>query len=192
MYEYKVKITRVVDGDTVDAEVDLGFDTFIKDRIRLMGLDTPESRTRNKKEKALGLAAKARLKEILKEYKDTLFIRTSKEGKGKFGRILAEIFSSYSDNTLIQRFLSVNEMLIDEGHARRYYGGNKGEPWTKEEGCDCGGDPRKGFKQCTGTWYRWTQDGYVEIDDTEAQTGTIVENILEIFEEFSPDKPVKE
>ena len=165
MYEYKVRITRVVDGDTVDAEVDLGFGIFHKDRIRLMGLDTPESRNRNLVGKALGLASKARLKEILKENKGGIILRTSKEGKGKFGRILAEIFSSYSDNTLIQRFLSVNEMLIDEGHARRYYGGNKGEPWTKEEGCDCGGDPRKGFKQCTGTWFRWTQDGYVEIEE---------------------------
>ena len=52
-----------------------------------------------------------------------------------------------------------SEMCIRDS----YYGGNKGEPWTKEEGCDCGGDPRKGFKQCTGTWYRWTQDGYVEL-----------------------------
>ena len=145
MYEYKVKITRVIDGDTVDAEVDLGFDTFIKDRIRLMGLDTPESRTRNKKEKALGLAAKAYLKELLRENKGDVILRTSKEGKGKFGRILGTLLI-YDGKT------SVNQMLIDEGHARNYFGGSKDEQgeWTVEE---------------NGTWYRWTQDGYVEIEE---------------------------
>ena len=145
MYEYKVKITRVVDGDTVDAEVDLGFDTFIKDRIRLMGIDTPESRTRNKKEKALGLAAKAYLKELLKENKGDIILRTSKEGKGKFGRILGTLL-------IYDGMTSVNQMLIDEGHARDYFGGSKDEQgeWTVEE---------------NGKWYRWTQDGYVEIEE---------------------------
>ena len=145
MYEYKVKITRVVDGDTVDAEIDLGFDTFIKDRIRLMGLDTPESRTRNKKEKALGLAAKAYLKELLRENKGDIILRTSKEGKGKFGRILGTLL-------IYDGMTSVNQMLIDEGHARDYFGGSKDEQgeWTVEE---------------NGTWYRWTQDGYVEIEE---------------------------
>lgn len=145
MYEYKVKITRVIDGDTVDAEVDLGFDTFIKDRIRLMGLDTPESRTRNKKEKALGLAAKAYLKELLKENKGDIILRTSKEGKGKFGRILGTLL-------IYDGMTSVNQMLIDEGHARDYFGGSKDEQgeWTVEE---------------NGKWFRWTQDGYVEIEE---------------------------
>ena len=145
MYEYKVKITRVVDGDTVDAEVDLGFDTFIKDRIRLMGLDTPESRTRNKKEKALGLAAKAYLKELLRENKGDIILRTSKEGKGKFGRILGTLL-------IYDGMTSVNQMLIDEGHARDYFGGSKDEQgeWTVEE---------------NGKWFRWTQDGYVEIEE---------------------------
>ena len=145
MYEYKVKITRVVDGDTVDAEVDLGFDTFIKDRIRLIGLDTPESRTRNKKEKALGLAAKAYLKELLRKNKGDIILRTSKEGKGKFGRILGTLL-------IYDGMTSVNQMLIDEGHARDYFGGSKDEQgeWTVEE---------------NGKWYRWTQDGYVEIEE---------------------------
>ena len=145
MYEYKVKITRVIDGDTVDAEVDLGFDTFIKDRIRLMGLDTPESRTRNKKEKALGLAAKAYLKELLRENKGDVILRTSKEGKGKFGRILGTLL-------IYDGMTSVNQMLIDEGHARNYFGGSKDEQgeWTVEE---------------NGKWFRWTQDGYVEIEE---------------------------
>ena len=145
MYEYKVKITRVIDGDTCDIDVDLGFGIFTKDRIRFMGIDTPESRTRNKKEKALGLAAKARLKEILKENKGNIILRTSKEGKGKFGRILGTLLI-YDGKT------SVNQMLIDEGHARNYFGGSKDEQgeWTVEE---------------NGKWFRWTQDGYVEIEE---------------------------
>ena len=193
MYEYKISnIVKIIDGDSLRVDLDLGFKIQLSNAtLRLHGIDTPESRQRRRlEERKLGIKAKEFLVNILEGNKDNLIMKATE--RGKFGRILAEIFSSYSDNTLIQRFLSVNEMLIDGGHARRYYGGNKGEPWTKEEGCDCGGDLRKGFKQCTGTWYRWTQDGYVEIDDTEAQTGTIVENILEIFEEFSPDKPVKE
>jgi len=164
MYEYKVKITRVVDGDTVDAEVDLGFDTFIKDRIRLMGIDTPESRTRNKKEKALGLAAKARLKEILKENKGNIILRTSKEGKGKFGRILGGLLILDRESG---HLTSINQMLVDQGYARWYFGGNKAEQgeWTKEEGdCNCGGRKAR-LSQCTGTWFRWTQDGYVEIEE---------------------------
>ena len=145
MYEYKVKITRVLDGDTVDAEISLGYNVYITERIRFMGIDTPESRTRNKKEKALGLAAKARLKEILKENKGNIILRTSKEGKGKFGRILGTLLI-YDGKT------SVNQMLIDEGHARNYFGGSKDEQgeWTVEE---------------NGKWFRWTQDGYVEIEE---------------------------
>ena len=145
MYEYKVKITRVIDGDTCDIDVDLGFGIFTKDRIRFMGIDTPESRTRNKKEKALGLAAKARLKEILKENKGNIILRTSKEGKGKFGRIIGTLLI-YDGKT------SVNQMLIDEGHARDYFGGSKDEQgeWTVED---------------NGKWFRWTQDGYVEIKE---------------------------
>ncbi len=122
MYEYKVKITRVVDGDTVDAEVDLGFDTFIKDRIRLMGLDTPESRTRNKKEKALGLAAKAYLKELLRENKGDIILRTSKEGKGKFGRILGK-FKIY--DAKVDRETTLNEWMIENHYAVAYHGQSK-------------------------------------------------------------------
>ena len=137
MYEYKVKVTRVVDGDTVDADINLGFDIVYKERIRLMGIDTPESRTRNKKEKKLGLEAKARLKELCKMFKNNLVIKTSKDGKGKFGRVLGELVTE--DN------VNLNGLLIEEGHARPYMGGSKGEPWTKSEGDD---------------WYRWTSNGY--------------------------------
>ena len=121
-----MKITRVVDGDTVDAELDLGFNIKYKERIRLMGIDTPESRTRNKKEKVLGLASKARLKELLKGKK--VRIETSKDGKGKFGRILAEVIAIDKEGTEV----NCNTQLCEEGHARPYFGGTK-EPWVKEE-----------------------------------------------------------
>ena len=116
MYEYKVKITRVVDGDTVDAELDLGFDIIYRDRIRLMGIDTPESRTRNKREKSLGLESKARLKELCSIHKGNILLKTAKEGKGKFGRILGEIWC-FDTN--------INEKMIEEHHAVRYMGQSK-------------------------------------------------------------------
>jgi len=147
-YIYRCTVTRVVDGDTVDADIDLGFNLFTKDRIRLMGMDTPESRTRNLKEKSLGLASKARLKELLKAAapikgkrgKKSVFLQTSKQGKGKFGRILGALWVNGEN---------LNEVLIAENHARPYFGGSKGEfgPWTKE---------------VDGVWYRWTPTGYVE------------------------------
>ena len=105
MFEYLVKITRVVDGDTVDADIDLGFDIIYRDRIRLMGIDTPESRTRNKREKFLGLASKARLKELTKQHKGKLTLVTSKEGKGKFGRILGSLIPLGSQ-------LSLNDQMV--------------------------------------------------------------------------------
>ena len=148
MFEYRVKITRVVDGDTVDAELDLGFNIIYKERIRLMGIDTPESRTRNKVEKKLGLKSKARLKELISENKGNIILKTSKEGKGKFGRILGTLLIRDSKE------FSVNDIMIIEGHARKYFGGSKGElgEWTKQ-------DPE------TKIWYRWTSDGYVVIED---------------------------
>ena len=123
-YIYRCVVSRVVDGDTVDADIDLGFNMFSKDRIRLMGLDTPESRTRNKHEKLHGLAAKNRLKSLLKSAelipgkrgKKQVFLETSKEGKGKFGRILAVLFSDY---------INVNTEMIKEGLGIPYYGGKR-------------------------------------------------------------------
>ena len=149
-YVYRCIVTRVVDGDTCDVSIDLGFDCWIKDRVRLIGIDTPESRTRNKKEKALGLAAKARLKELLKVASDIpgkrgkkqVYLQTSKEGKGKFGRILGSIWVNGQN---------VNDVLVSENHARPYFGGSKGEfgSWTRED---------------AGRWYRWTPTGYVEYE----------------------------
>lgn len=119
MYQYKAKLIRVVDGDTVDALIDCGFSTFRKERIRLYGIDTPECRTRDKAEKKRGLAAKARLKELIKEGKNEFMVETSIDKKGKYGRLLGELFKM--DNS----FESYNQTLVKEGHAKEYYGGKK-------------------------------------------------------------------
>ena len=115
MYEYKATIRRVVDGDTVDVTLDLGFDILYNNRIRLLGIDTPESRTRDLEEKALGLAAKDRVKELC-PVGSTVILRTTKDDRGKFGRILGEIFVEEQ---------SVNKLLVEEGHAVEYFGGKK-------------------------------------------------------------------
>lgn len=116
MYTYNSRLDRVVDGDTVDAFIDLGFDTHVKKRIRLYGMDAWESRTRDKEEKVKGLAAKARLIQILNENNNE-FILVS-HGVGKFGRCLGELFiTSDSD--------SINNQLVLEGHAKKYNGGKR-------------------------------------------------------------------
>lgn len=156
MFEYKVIIRRVVDGDTVDVDIDLGFKMWIRDEtVRLMGIDTPESRTSNKQEKILGKASKEKLKELCATNKGNIVLRTSKQGKGKFGRILGYLFTEGSQVTY-------NDILVAEGHARPYFGGGKDEmgEWTKEEGCNC--RAKKAMSKCTGTWYRWTKNGYVD------------------------------
>jgi micrococcal nuclease len=124
MYTYHATVDRVVDGDTVDALIDLGFDTWKKVRIRMMGMDAWESRTQNKEEKKKGLAAKARLIEILEDNKNK-FILVS-HGVGKYGRCLGEIYveNTYNDNPNLPE-ISVNKILINEGHAKEYYGGKR-------------------------------------------------------------------
>ena len=92
MYEYNCEIKRVVDGDTVDVIIDLGFDIFYKSRVRLYGIDTPESRTRNKDEKVRGLMSKQYLIDELE--KGQVVIKTHKDKKGKFGRVLGEMYVS--------------------------------------------------------------------------------------------------
>jgi micrococcal nuclease len=129
-FEYNGTLVKVVDGDTIDAYIDLGFALKIKKRIRYMGIDTWESRTRDKEEKVKGLAAKARNKELLEAgtFKIVSF------GTGKFGRVLGEIFVSpdavgheVSEN--IDRssdgLVSINDILIAEGHAYEYHGEKK-------------------------------------------------------------------
>jgi micrococcal nuclease len=126
MYEYKVKVVKVVDGDTVDVDIDLGFGVWLKDeRVRIMGIDTPESRTRDKVEKKFGLASKARLKELLDK---TAILKTqvNKNGedmKGKFGRILGDFVAN--DGRM------VTDILVEEGHAVAYFGGSKEEVQMK-------------------------------------------------------------
>ena len=116
-YRYNVKVTRVVDGDTVDVDIDLGFGmVYKKQRVRMMGIDTPESRTRDLEEKFYGKLSKAHLESILAEGE----VQLQSHGKGKFGRILGELFvgdSSYS----------VNQQMIDENHAVPYLGQNKAD-----------------------------------------------------------------
>ena len=123
MYEYKCKILRVVDGDTVDVDIDLGFGMWMhKERVRMMGIDTPESRTRDRVEKAFGLASKDRLKELLPigsmSILKTEIDRSGEDKKGKFGRILGDFFIEDKRAT---------DILIEEGHAVAYFGGSKEE-----------------------------------------------------------------
>ena len=122
IYIYKAKLERVVDGDTVDALIDLGFDTWVKKRIRYMGVDAWESRTRNLEEKEKGLAAKARNKELIEKVsaRPGYFLLKS-HGVGKYGRVLGEIFIQDEDKNEI----NVNQLLIIEGHAYVYEGGKK-------------------------------------------------------------------
>ena len=114
---YSAKVVRVVDGDTADAMIDLGFNVWVKNRIRFMGVDAWESRTRNKEEKVKGLAAKAYVKDILENSDEGKFLLKS-HGVGKYGRVLGELFVKGNDT-------SVNELLKENGHASEYYGGKK-------------------------------------------------------------------
>jgi micrococcal nuclease len=125
MYEYRATIVKVIDGDTVDVDIDLGFGIVLSDeRVRVMGIDTPESRTRDKVEKKFGLAAKARLKQLLGKT-CTLKTQINKSGedmKGKFGRILGD-FDVYDNKT--DSWQPVTKVLVSEGHAVPYHGQNK-------------------------------------------------------------------
>ena len=121
-YIYKAKLDRVVDGDTVDALIDVGFNIWFKKRIRFKGVDTWESRTRNLEEKKLGLAAKARTKELLEKVSSKSgYFRIKSYGLGKYGRVLADVFIMDKDG----KQWNVNETLITEGHAYIYDGGKK-------------------------------------------------------------------
>ena len=113
MYEYKCKLIKVVDGDTVDAMIDLGFNTWVKKRIRLHGIDCPEVRTRNKIEKAKGMAAKYKLEEILDESSGCFNLVS--HGVGKYGRCIGEIRGA---NKSVHG-LTINETLVKEGHAKK-------------------------------------------------------------------------
>jgi micrococcal nuclease len=125
-YTYTIKeIVKFIDGDTIDVILDLGFHIYVKKRIRLYGINTPETRTRNKEEKKRGLAAKARLIELCEESpsdnpmgfgKSEKILVLKCHGLGKYGRVLGEIFNTNC---------SVNQMLVLEGHAEEYLGKKK-------------------------------------------------------------------
>ena len=114
MYEYNCEVKRIVDGDTVDVVIDLGFDIHYSSRVRLYGIDTPESRTRNKDEKVRGLMSKKYLNDALS--KGQVVIKTHKDKKGKFGRVLGEMYVADKN---------INLMMVDDNLAVKYKGQNK-------------------------------------------------------------------
>jgi len=121
--EYDVKVIKIVDGDTVDVDIDLGFGVTLTDeRVRIMGIDTPESRTRDRVEDLFGEAAKARLAQLM--HKGGKLITTEdrkgEDMKGKFGRILGDFKVDYNGE-----MKKVTEILVEEGHAVAYFGGSK-------------------------------------------------------------------
>ena len=118
MYEYSAEVLRIVDGDTVDVLIDCGFSTFRKERVRLYGINAPESRTRDKEEKVRGLAAKARLEELINLTSSKIIIKTELDKKGKYGRILGVLWDE-------DKKKNFNQMLVSEGHAVEYNGGER-------------------------------------------------------------------
>ena len=119
MFEYKCKLIKVIDGDTIDIDIDLGFGVWLRNqRIRMFGIDTPESRTRDLEEKKYGLAAKAFLTGMLDD--SDLILKTHKDERGKFGRILGEVWrtTNFADQ-------SINNYMIEKPHAVAYYGQSK-------------------------------------------------------------------
>ena len=118
MYEYKIKtIEHIVDGDTFDCTVDLGFNISHKIRVRMYGINTPESRTRDLEEKAKGLESKKYFTEVITEWlDDDLFVKTKE--KGKYGRYLGIVYSPAHST-------SVNDLMIEEGYAVEYFGGKR-------------------------------------------------------------------
>ena len=120
MYEYSCQVKRVVDGDTMDVVLDLGFDILHKCRVRLSGIDTPESRTRNLDEKARGKLSKAFLQECIKGRKVVLKTKL-KDSRGKFGRVIAEVWAELEEGSL----RNINDLMIKERHAVKYNAENK-------------------------------------------------------------------
>lgn len=121
MYEYRAELIKVVDGDTVDVDIDLGFGVWLRnERVRIMGIDTPESRTSDKVEKLFGLAAKNRVKKMLEKniVLKTFAAKDGEDMKGKFGRILGDFYIE-SEGKLL------TEVMIEEGHAVPYHGQSK-------------------------------------------------------------------
>ena len=123
--EYDVRVVKIVDGDTVDVDIDLGFGVTLRDeRVRIMGIDTPESRTRDKVEDLFGEAAKERLKVLMKDGGKLITTedRKGEDMKGKFGRILGDFKVDYNGE-----MKKVTEIMTEEGHCVPYFGGSKEE-----------------------------------------------------------------
>jgi micrococcal nuclease len=119
MYEYRVKkVNKIVDGDTIDVDIDLGFDISFSSRVRLAGIDTPESRTTDLKEKALGVEVKEKLKKEIAAAKEVVIKTEKPDSSEKYGRILGWLFLDGST-------VSLNQQLIDQGYAWTYGGGTK-------------------------------------------------------------------
>jgi micrococcal nuclease len=125
LFQYEAEVIRVVDGDTIDAKISLGFDVYVKKRIRFQGFNAPESRTRDLEEKKRGLAAKDRVIEILEENGNKFILKSHGVGKlkshgvGKYGRCLGEIFVETLGGDSLQK------TLINEGHGVEYNGGKR-------------------------------------------------------------------
>ncbi len=122
MYEYSCKVVKIIDGDTVDVDIDLGFGIWLhKERIRMYGIDTPESRTRDLEEKKYGLATKQFLTNMLDD-EGGIILKTQKDAEGKYGRILGELWrtTNYADK-------SINQYLIEKHHAVAYHGQSKND-----------------------------------------------------------------
>jgi micrococcal nuclease len=120
MYEYRCKVVKIVDGDTVDVDIDLGFGVWLKkERIRMFGIDTPESRTRDLDEKKYGLMAKEFITKLLDD-EGGIVLKTRKDAEGKYGRILGELWrtTDFADK-------SINQIMIEKHHAVSYHGQSK-------------------------------------------------------------------
>jgi len=125
-YIYRIKsVLKVVDGDTIDAAIDLGFDISLTKRIRLAGIDTPESRTTDVKEKALGLEVKEWLKKKLEGQTDIIVKTELPDSTEKYGRILGHLFIGDKEVSAVNKKKSVNNQMINEGYAWEYDGGTK-------------------------------------------------------------------
>ena len=120
MYEYRCKVVKIVDGDTVDVDIDLGFGVWLKkERIRMFGIDTPESRTRDLDEKKYGLMAKEFITKLLDD-EGGIVLKTRKDAEGKYGRILGELWRT---TDLADK--SINQIMIEKHHAVSYHGQSK-------------------------------------------------------------------
>lgn len=124
MYQYKVSVVKVVDGDTIDVDIDLGFSTVLKkQRVRMVGIDTPESRTRDLVEKKFGKASKKHLKKLLESAESLSLIS---HDKGKFGRILGTIIAHFAEgHPVYETEININDQMIKDHHAVKYNGENK-------------------------------------------------------------------